>query len=145
VPFAAPAELHGVIAELVHHPIVLTPATSDCGTNALAMRAPDLMAPCFGKDSFERHRASARAHGLGLSIIRAAGLGHDIDRPRDLIFSADLGRTTQTAALLAELNVTARLTKSPLILSFSPRGEGTPELSPRKVQASSLPLGRETE
>jgi hypothetical protein len=35
--------------------------------------------------------------------------------------------------------------KDPLILSFSPRGEGTPELSPRVVRASSLPLGRETE
>ena len=130
VPFATPAELQAVIAELAGHSIVLTPATSDGGTNALAMRTPDLMAPCFGEGSFERHRACARAAGLSLSVVRAAGLGHDIDRPRDLIFSADLGRTTQTAALLAELNVTARLTKSPLILSFSPGGEGTPELSP---------------
>jgi hypothetical protein len=35
--------------------------------------------------------------------------------------------------------------KSPLILSFSPRGEGTPELSAADVRASSLPMGRETE
>jgi 2-phospho-L-lactate/phosphoenolpyruvate guanylyltransferase len=109
VPFAASAELHAVIAVLAHHSIVLTPATSDGGTNALAMGAPDLMAPCFGVDSFERHRASARAKGLSCAIVRRAGLGHDIDRPRDLLFSADLGRTTQTAALLADMNVIARL------------------------------------
>jgi 2-phospho-L-lactate guanylyltransferase len=112
VPFVAPAELRAVIAALAHHPIVLTPATSDGGTNALAMRAPDLMAPCFGEDSCGRHQACARAGGLGFSVVRAAGLGHDIDRPRDLIFSADLGGTTQTAALLAELNVAARLSAS---------------------------------
>ncbi len=35
--------------------------------------------------------------------------------------------------------------KFPLILSFSPRGEGTLELSAAAVLASSLPLGRETE
>ena len=35
--------------------------------------------------------------------------------------------------------------KSPLILSFSPRGEGTPELSAADVMWFSLPLGRETE
>jgi len=35
--------------------------------------------------------------------------------------------------------------ESPLILSFSPRGEGTPELSAAAVRGSSLPLGRETE
>ena len=33
----------------------------------------------------------------------------------------------------------------PLILSFSPRGEGTLELPPADVLGSSLPLGRETE
>jgi 2-phospho-L-lactate/phosphoenolpyruvate guanylyltransferase len=114
VPFATPAELCTVAGELAHYPIVLTPATSDGGTNALAMRAPESMAPHFGENSFERHRACARAEGLDCGIVRVAGVGHDIDRPRDLIISADLGGGTQTAALLAELNVTARFSKSPI-------------------------------
>jgi 2-phospho-L-lactate/phosphoenolpyruvate guanylyltransferase len=112
VPFTTPAELHSVIAELACNPIVLTPATPDAGTNALAMRSPDLMTPCFGDNSFQRHRACARAKELGLSIVSAPGLGHDIDHPRDLVFSPDLGKNTQTAAFLAELNVTARLRTS---------------------------------
>jgi 2-phospho-L-lactate guanylyltransferase len=112
VPFAKPAEVDRVIAGLNHNPVALTPASSDGGTNALAMRSPDLMAPCFGENSFERHRARARAQGLGLSIVRAPGLGHDIDHPRDLVFSRHLGKSTQTAALLAELDVTARLSAS---------------------------------
>jgi hypothetical protein len=37
------------------------------------------------------------------------------------------------------------IAEAPLILSFSPRGEGTPELSAADVIGSSLPLGRETE
>jgi 2-phospho-L-lactate guanylyltransferase len=109
VPFATPAELRKVIAELARNPIVLTPATSDGGTNALAIRSPDLMSPRFGEGSFKRHRACAYMEGLGCGIVRAAGLGHDLDRPCDLAFSTDLGKTTQTAALLAELRVLARL------------------------------------
>jgi 2-phospho-L-lactate guanylyltransferase len=114
VPFARAAELRLVIARLAHNPIVLTPATSDGGTNALAMRSPDLMTPSFGENSFERHQACACAEGLGLGIVRAPGIGHDIDYPRDLIGSAHLGKGTQTAALLAELNVTARLGANPI-------------------------------
>jgi 2-phospho-L-lactate guanylyltransferase len=114
VPFAGPGELRAVIAGLVHHPIVLTPATSDGGTNALAMRAPDLMAPCFGEHSFERHQACACAQGLGFGVVRAAGLGHDIDRPRDLIVSGNLGGATETAALLAEFNLAPRFSAWPI-------------------------------
>jgi hypothetical protein len=39
----------------------------------------------------------------------------------------------------------ASTAEDPLILSFSPRGEGTPELASARIRASSLPLGRETE
>ena len=35
--------------------------------------------------------------------------------------------------------------RDPLILSFSPRGEGTSELSAATFLGFSLPLGRETE
>jgi 2-phospho-L-lactate guanylyltransferase len=85
VPFATTADLQAVIRELDHYPVVLVPALSDGGTNTLAMRRPDLIAPSFGDDSFARHQAPARNAGLGCAIVRSEGLGRDIDCPGELV------------------------------------------------------------
>jgi 2-phospho-L-lactate guanylyltransferase len=108
VPFATSADLQAVIRELDHYPVVLVPALSDGGTNTLAMRRPDLIAPSFGDDSFARHQALARDAGLGCGIIRSEGLGRDIDCPRDLMPWTGSKKFSLTAALLAELKLADR-------------------------------------
>lgn len=109
VPFATVSDLQAVIGELSRHPMVLAPAFSDGGTNALAMRRPNLIAPSFGADSFARHQALARDAGIGCGIVRLEGLGHDIDGPDDLLPWAGWKKFTLTAAMLAELDVPGRL------------------------------------
>jgi len=108
VPFATAADLQAVIAELGHFPIVLAPALSDGGTNTLAMRRPDLIAPSFGDDSFARHQALARDAGLGCGIVRTEGLGRDIDYPCDLVPWTGAKKFSLTAALLAEFKLADR-------------------------------------
>lgn len=108
VPFATAADLQAVIIELGQFPVVLAPALSDGGTNTLAMRRPDLIAPSFGDDSFARHQAVVRDAGLGCGIIRSEGLGRDIDCPRDLGSWAGAKKFSLTAALLAELKLADR-------------------------------------
>ena len=109
VPFAAAADLQAVIAELGHFSVVLAPALSDGGTNTLAMRRPDLIAPSFGDDSLARHQVRARDAGLGCGIVRSEGLGRDIDDPSDLVPCTGSKKFSLTAALLAEFKVTDRL------------------------------------
>lgn len=109
VPFAAAADLQAVIAELGHFSVVLAPALSDGGTNTLAMRRPDLIAPSFGDDSLARHQVLARDAGLGCGIVRSEGLGRDIDDPSDLVPCTGSKKFSLTAALLAEFKVTDRL------------------------------------
>jgi 2-phospho-L-lactate/phosphoenolpyruvate guanylyltransferase len=109
VPFATAADLQSVITELGQCPMVLVPALSDGGTNTLAMRRPDLIAPSFGGDSFARHQALARDAGLGCSIVRSEGLGRDIDDPNDLLAWTGAKSFSLTAALMAELRVADRL------------------------------------
>jgi 2-phospho-L-lactate/phosphoenolpyruvate guanylyltransferase len=108
VPFATAADLQAVIAQLGHFPIVLAPALSDGGTNTLAMRRPDLIAPSFGDDSFARHQALARDAGLGCGIVRSEGLGRDIDYPSDLVPCTESKKFSLTAALLAEFKLADR-------------------------------------
>jgi 2-phospho-L-lactate guanylyltransferase len=81
---------------------------SDGGTNTLAMRRPDLIAPSFGDDSFARHQALAREAGVGCGIVRTEGLGRDIDYPRDLAPWTGAKRFSLTAALLAEFKLGGR-------------------------------------
>lgn len=109
VPFATVDDLRAVMSELGRHPVVLSPALLDGGTNALAMRSPELITPCFGGDSFARHQALARDCGLGCGIVRTDGLGRDIDCPNDLIPWSGSKKFSLTAALLAEFNVAERL------------------------------------
>jgi 2-phospho-L-lactate guanylyltransferase len=108
VPFATAADLQAVIAQLGHFPIVLAPALSDGGTNTLAMRRPDLIAPSFGDDSFARHQALARDAGLGCGIVRSEGLGRDIDYPSDLVPCTESKKFSLTAVLLAEFKLADR-------------------------------------
>jgi 2-phospho-L-lactate guanylyltransferase len=65
VPFATAADFQAVVGELGQSAVALVPALSDGGTNTLAMRRPDLIAPSFGDNSFVRHQALARDVGLG--------------------------------------------------------------------------------
>lgn len=116
VPFATAGDLRAIIDELQRYPVVLAPALCDGGTNALAMRAPDLIAPSFGEDSCLRHQMLARDEGLACGVVNADGIGRDIDRPQDLAAPVAIRKYSLTAALLAELNVSARLGISALPL-----------------------------
>ncbi len=109
VPFATAADLRMVIGELTHYPMVLVPALSDGGTNALAMRQPNLITPSFGDGSFARHKVLARDGGFGCGIVWSEGLGCDIDYPNDLAPWTGSQKLSLTAALLAEFKVADRL------------------------------------
>jgi 2-phospho-L-lactate/phosphoenolpyruvate guanylyltransferase len=109
LPFATANDLLTVIRELNRYPVVLAPALSDGGTNALAMRQADLIRPSFGDGSFARHQALVCDSGMDCGIVRTDGLGRDIDCPDDLVSSSGSSKFLQTALLLAEFNVAKRL------------------------------------
>ena len=101
IPFATPEDFEAVTALLELNPVALSPALFDGGTNALAMRSPNLIAPQFGEGSFERHRVVARERGLCCGVLRCERIGRDIDVARDLDWQPlPEGAATQTAALL---------------------------------------------
>ena len=108
VPFATPTEIAEALSNLEQHPVVLTPAEADGGTNLLALRRAGLIEPSFGEGSFARHREHAGRLNLSCGIFRAKGLGHDIDRAGDLLPPTD-SSGKRVRALLDHLNVAVRL------------------------------------
>jgi 2-phospho-L-lactate/phosphoenolpyruvate guanylyltransferase len=109
IPFAKPSEFDALVELLDYNPVVIAPALSDGGTNALAMRSADLIPPQFGENSFALHRAVAHERHLCCGVLRSAGIGRDIDRITDfgpyLTSTADTGCTS---ALIKELGLAER-------------------------------------
>jgi 2-phospho-L-lactate/phosphoenolpyruvate guanylyltransferase len=64
--------------------VAIAPSDARSGTNALVLRPPDVIAPCFGSDSFEAHLRAAEAADAAVQVVSEAVLGFDLDTPEDL-------------------------------------------------------------
>jgi 2-phospho-L-lactate/phosphoenolpyruvate guanylyltransferase len=64
--------------------VVLAPSHDRDGTNGVLAAPPNAFPVSFGPGSFARHLAQAAALGLDCRIVELAGLGQDVDEPRDL-------------------------------------------------------------
>jgi 2-phospho-L-lactate guanylyltransferase len=83
--------------------VVLTPSHDRDGTNAVLAAPPDaLFSLSFGPGSFARHLAAARMAGLACRVVELAGLGMDVDEPRDLWALLALKRDDPNYAFLQD-------------------------------------------
>jgi len=87
--------------------VVIVPDRHGAGTNGLLLKPPDAIAPSFGANSCERHRALALAAGLDCRVQRVPSLLLDIDTGADLDvlrarLAAHPARATRTRAVLGQ-------------------------------------------
>ena len=87
--------------------VVIVPDRHGSGTNGLLLPPPDAIAPSFGPDSCERHRALAHAAGVACRLERPPSLLLDIDTGADLAalrerLSAHGARAGRTRAVLGQ-------------------------------------------
>ena len=106
VPLITPQEIEQLIAVHDRRPdFVITPAHDGRGSNAVLCAPPDAVTLRFGDDSFLPHLAAARAQGLEPKIVALAGIGLDIDHPRDLAAFMSLKSQTRSHAVLKDAGV----------------------------------------
>jgi 2-phospho-L-lactate/phosphoenolpyruvate guanylyltransferase len=109
VPLITPQEVEQLIAAHDRRPdFVIAPAHDGRGSNAVLCAPPDAVRLQFGDDSFLPHLAAARALGLEPKIVHLAGIGLDIDHPRDLAAFMDIASQTRARALLADARIMRR-------------------------------------
>jgi 2-phospho-L-lactate/phosphoenolpyruvate guanylyltransferase len=85
IPLATPQELASLIASRPSTPgVTLAPSHDGNGTNALLLAPPDDIAPCYGPGSYLQHMSQAMARHIDVNVLHLAGVGRDIDEPRDL-------------------------------------------------------------
>jgi 2-phospho-L-lactate guanylyltransferase len=109
-PALDPAELETLLAcpsGAAAAEVVIVPDRHGTGTNGLLLGPPDAIAPSFGANSCERHRALALAAGLACRLEHPGSLLLDIDTSADLqalrerLASAD-ARASHTRAVLGQ-------------------------------------------
>jgi len=89
--------------------VALVKATGDGGTNVLGCRPAGIIPPRFGPCSFDAHFRAARAAGIAPEVLDLAQLGHDLDRPGDLLTFLRARTPTRTHAYLTTLGIEERL------------------------------------
>jgi 2-phospho-L-lactate guanylyltransferase len=96
-PALDPAELDSLL-EGPAAEVVIVPDRHGTGTNGLLLSPANAIAPSFGPDSCERHRALAREAGVVCQVERPASLLLDIDTGADLAALAERLADTHTRA-----------------------------------------------
>ncbi len=111
VPLVSPAEIDRVLAAHGSAPAVsMVPAGDGRGTNCVACSPPDAIRFHFGHDSFEPHKAEARALGIEPHILAGLpGIALDVDKPEDLRMLLAQGGSCRALAWLNGTDIPARL------------------------------------
>lgn len=104
-PLLEPRELDRLLTGLPERYVGIVPDRHGTGTNALALRPPDAIAPSFGEGSCARHVSLARRAGVPFGVEELPSLGLDLDTPADVIaltreLEARPGRARRTARCL---------------------------------------------
>lgn len=85
LPLLTAAEVRGLLGRAPATPgLVIAPDAAEAGTNLLLLRPAGALPFQFGRDSFRRHVAAARAGGLTVEIYRSPGTTFDLDTPAQL-------------------------------------------------------------
>jgi FO synthase len=100
IPQLTSKHVNDIVNRLPHGRAVTLVSSEDGGTNLLACRPANVIAPCFGPDSFAAHCAAAEQAGVTPLANPAAELARDIDHPEDLSIFVSLGTSTRTHAFL---------------------------------------------
>ncbi len=101
VPLITKAEIDLLLRR--HRPapaFTIAPSHDDHGSNAVLVSPPAAVPLTFGEDSFFPHLRVARQHGIEPSIVRAPGIGRDIDCAEDIQAFARLRSATRTQVFL---------------------------------------------
>ncbi len=93
--------------------VVVVPDRHRLGTNALLCTPPDVMAPCFGHDSFRSHLDAAEAVGISARVLDVQELALDLDVADDLEYLRNEGGARATQLFQALQHIDSSVTTLP--------------------------------
>jgi 2-phospho-L-lactate guanylyltransferase len=112
IPLVTKTDIQALLAVHTRPGVSLAAADSDGGTNALLVSPPNIIAPAFGDNSCQRHRAHAREQDLEPVVLNIAGLNLDIDTLEDIHALLATDRECATLRYLHDSGIAAELEKN---------------------------------
>ena len=103
LPLAEPEDLMDLVDTGATSDVVVVPARTGGGTNALYLRPPALIEPSFGPGSLAAHVRAAEERGARCSILPLPRMELDIDTPEDLELLMEGSGGVATAAIVTAL------------------------------------------
>ena len=113
LPHVSSGDIEAMIDLIDHTPAIALVPSRDGGTNLLACRPSSVIAPSFGRDSFNAHCDAAQRNGITPTVCFAPHLSLDIDRSEDLAAFVSRQSPTQTHDFLSRLKIQGRLSARP--------------------------------
>ena len=109
LPLLSASDVAETVAALPERGVVLVPSADGTGTNLVAVRPADLLAPAFGPASLSKHLERVREAGLQAVVHPCAAAALDVDTPADLesLRHAALPARSATRRVLAASGVAA--------------------------------------
>jgi 2-phospho-L-lactate guanylyltransferase len=110
LPLATPGAVRALIAAAPPAPSVTLVRSPDGGTNAMLLRPPGCFPLAYGRDSFARHDAAARAADMAVVVHVSPALSLDLDTPADLdaLLAVEEGRSSLAGQVLAAAGLAGR-------------------------------------
>jgi 2-phospho-L-lactate/phosphoenolpyruvate guanylyltransferase len=84
LPLLDPADVAALLESMRRSAVAVAPDRHELGTNGLALELPSPLELSFGENSYARHLAETRAHGIEPGLLRRRGFSFDIDNVEDL-------------------------------------------------------------
>lgn len=97
LPFITPTDIENIVkmGEPDDKVVVISPSESD-GTNALFMKPPGIIPPCYGEDSFKKHISASKERGVPVKVYTSPTIEVDIDYINALLTDfPNLGKNTK--------------------------------------------------
>lgn len=114
LPMVSSAAIEQVIAAAdTQRGVVVVPDRHHLGTNALLCAPPDVMAPCFGQDSFRSHLDAAESVGISARVLDVKELALDLDVADDLEYLRNEGGTRAMQLFQALQHIDGSITTLP--------------------------------
>ncbi len=110
IPLLRPTDISHILSLGEKVAMVISPSRREEGTNALLLTPPNIIPPCYGPGSFQRHIEAASKRGIEFHTSKSMEVALDIDIIEDVVDFVSLdAEETHTHRFLKEIGASERV------------------------------------
>jgi 2-phospho-L-lactate guanylyltransferase len=109
IPLITLGDVRHIVKLACEKPSIVISPSQNGGTNALLQKPPNLINPCFGPNSFSKHKTRALQKKIPTRVYKSETVALDIDSPKDLRKLLEIKTQTISQKFLEQIEAKRRL------------------------------------